>query len=107
VEASDRRISQDIFVAPEDAAGAKPGEVVVVELTAQPDAHARPMGRVVEVLGNATDPGIEIEIALRKHDLPFEFSERAKAQAAAFPTAPTPEDCAGREDLRGLALVTI
>jgi ribonuclease R len=107
VEASDRRISQDVFVAPEDAGGAKPGEVVVVELTAQPDARAKPMGRVVEVLGNATDPGIEIEIALRKHDLPFEFSARAAALAEAFPTAPTREDYAGREDLRGLALVTI
>jgi ribonuclease R len=107
VEASDRRISQDVFVAPEDAAGARPGEVVVVELTAQPDAHARPMGRVAEVLGNATDPGIEIEIALRKHDLPFEFSVRAKALAEGFPTVPTREDYAGREDLRGLALVTI
>jgi ribonuclease R len=107
VEASDRRISQDVFVAPEDAAGATPGEVVVVELTAQPDSRAKPMGRIVEVLGNATDPGIEIEIALRKHDLPFEFSEGAKALAAAFPTAPTREDHAGREDLRPLALVTI
>jgi len=107
VEASDRRISQDVFVAPEDAGGAKPGEVVVVQLTAQPDAHARPMGRVVEVLGNATDPGIEIEIALRKHDLPFEFSERAKSLAAGFPVVPAPQDHAGREDLRGLALVTI
>jgi len=107
VEASDRRISQDVFVAPEDAGGAKPGEVVVVQLTAQPDAHARPMGRVVEVLGNATDPGIEIEIALRKHDLPFEFSERAKSLAAGFPAVPAPQDHAGREDLRGLALVTI
>jgi ribonuclease R len=107
VEASDRRISQDVLVAPEDAAGAKPGEVVVVELRAQPDAHAKPIGRVVEVLGNATDPGIEIEIALRKHDLPFEFSERARALAAGFPTVPTEKDYAGREDLRGLALVTI
>ncbi len=107
VEASDRRISQDVFVAPEDAGGARPGEVVVVQLTAQPDAHARPMGRVVEVLGNATDPGIEIEIALRKHDLPFEFSERAKSLAAGFPVVPAPQDHAGREDLRGLALVTI
>jgi ribonuclease R len=107
VEASDRRISQDVFVAPEDAGGAKPGEVVVVQLTAQPDAHARPMGRVVEVLGNATDPGIEIEIALRKHDLPFEFSEHAKSLAAGFPAVPAPQDHAGREDLRGLALVTI
>ncbi|HEY6865160.1 MAG TPA: ribonuclease R [Burkholderiales bacterium] len=107
VEASDRRISQDVFVAPEDAGGAKPGEVVVVQLTAQPDAYAKPMGRVIEVLGDATDPGIEIEIALRKHDLPFEFSERARAQAEQFPAAPTAEDGTGREDLRGLALVTI
>jgi ribonuclease R len=104
---AERRISQDVLIGPADAGDAQPGQVVVAELTAQPDGRTQPIGRIAEVLGSATDPGIEIEIALRKHDLPFEFSERAEALAAKFPEAPRPADSAGREDLRNLPLVTI
>src|SRR6266705_3239508 len=106
VQPSERRISQSILVAPEDASGAQAGQVVVAELTAQPDGHTQPIGRVVEVLGEAADPGIEIEIALRKHALPFKFSAPAEALAAKFPDAPRSGDLAGREDLRSLELVT-
>jgi len=107
VQPSERRISQTILVAPEDAAGARAGQVVVAELTTQPDGHVQPIGRIVEVLGDAADSGIEIEIALRKHELPFRFSARAESLAAAFPDAPRRDDLAGREDLRALDLVTI
>jgi ribonuclease R len=107
VQPSERRISQNILVAPQDAAGARDGQVVVAELTAQPDGHTQPIGRVVEVLGEAADPGIEIEIALRKHALPFRFSARAEALAAKFPDVPRSADLVGREDLRSLDLVTI
>jgi len=107
VQPSERRISQTILVAPEDAAGARAGQVVVAELTTQPDGHVQPIGRIVEVLGDAADSGIEIEIALRKHELPFRFSPRAESLAAAFPEAPRHDDLAGREDLRALDLVTI
>src|SRR5467141_3777386 len=104
---AERRISQTILIAPEDAGNARAGQVVVAELTVQPDGHTQPIGRVVEVLGEAADPGIEIEIARRKHELPFKFSARAEALAAGFPSVPRPEDLAGREDLRSLELVTI
>src|SRR5258708_1537578 len=80
VQPAERRISQTILIAPEDAGGARPGQVVVAELTVQPDGHTQPIGRVVEVLGEAADPGIEIEIALRKHELPFKFSAQARSE---------------------------
>ncbi|MEX1073515.1 MAG: ribonuclease R, partial [Burkholderiales bacterium] len=66
----DRRIAQDILVPPADAGRAKAGQVVTVELVTQPSKNAQPIGRVAEVLGNYADPGMEIEIALRKFDLP-------------------------------------
>src|SRR5258708_4546180 len=80
-------------------------EATIVEVIAR--ANTRVVGRVVEVLGEAADSGIEIEIALRKHELPFKFSAQAEALAAKFPPVPRPGDLSGREDLRSLELVTI
>src|SRR5258706_3489108 len=107
VQPAERRISQTILIAPEDVGNARTGQVLVAELTVQPAGHTQPIGRVVEVLGEAADSGIEIEIALRKHELPFKFSAQAEALAAKFPPVPRPGDIAGREDLRSLELVTI
>ena len=91
VVAENRRINQDILVPADERGGAKAGEVVVVEIVEQPSRASRSRSaRVKEVLGSATDPGIEIEIALRKHELPFEFSEgrEAAGEAAAGGGAP-------------------
>jgi len=107
VVASDRRISQTIAVPRGEELTAKPGEIVVVEIIVPPQPEQQPVGRVIEVLGRATDPGIEIEIALRKHDLPFEFSQKSRAQAARSPMAVRFRDTEGRLDLRELPLVTI
>jgi ribonuclease R len=103
----DRRIAHDILVPPAEAGKAKAGQVATVELVTQPSRHAQPMGRVVEVLGHHADPGMEIEIAVRKFDLPHEFSKKALAQARAIPEALRREDLEGRKDLRALQFVTI
>ena len=103
----DRRITLDILIPPADTGRAKPGQVATVELIAQPSKHAQPIGRVAEVLGNYTDPGMEIEIALRKFDLPNEFSKKSLAAARAMPEEVRPEDLKNRRDLRDLPFVTI
>jgi ribonuclease R len=105
--AENKRISQDILVPPDMRANAQPGQVVVAALMEQPSAHREAMARVTAVLGNYTDPGMEIEIALRKHDLPHVFSAAAKRQAARFPTTVQAADRKARVDLTGLPLVTI
>ncbi len=107
VAPEDRRISQDILIPAGANGGAKPGQVVIAEIIEQPQRHAQPVGRIVEVLGNYADPGMEIEIALRKHELPHEFSAEVGKMAAKFPSGVTEKDLKGREDLRHLPLVTI
>jgi len=107
VVAENRRITQDILVAPGASGSAKTGQVVMLEIMQQPNKHAQPIGRIVEILGNYGDPGMEIEIALRKHDLPYEFPGDAEKQAKNFSPEVKPEDWAGREDIRSLPLVTI
>ena len=100
--AENRRISQDFLVAPGQDGGATAGQVVMVELLTQPSHHAEPIARVVEIVGNYGDPGMEIEIALRKHALPHEFTAAALAQAAAYPDTVTADDLTGRVDVRDL-----
>ena len=111
VVAENRRISQDILLAPGARPKAAAGQVVVVELIEQPSKHSQPIGKVVEVLGNYADPGMEIEIALRKHELPFEFSRESLAEAKKLPDAVRKSDWKWeggvREDIRSLPLVTI
>ena len=103
----DRRIAHDILVPPAEAGKAKAGQVASVELVAPPGLHAQPIGRVAEVLGHYADPGMEIEIALRKFDLPHEFSRSALAAARALPESVRAEDLEGRRDLRAMPFVTI
>ncbi len=103
----DKRIKHDIFVVPQDSGGAKNGQVVVVEITRQPSEHMQPMGRVIEVLGAIDDPGMEIEIAVRKFDVPAEFSADALKQAQSLPREVRPQDFKGRVDLREVPFITI
>jgi ribonuclease R len=103
----DQRIKHDILIPPGDTHRAQHGQVVTAEIVDPPSGQAPPIGRVVEVLGEIGDPGMEIEIAVRKFDVPHQFSEAAVAQAAGLPGAVRPSDLKGRVDLRDVALVTI
>ena len=106
VVAENKRISQDILVAPGGHLDARPGQVVMVEIVEQPNVR-EPIGRVVEVLGNYADAGMEIEIALRKHELPCAFPTEVEQIAKKLPKKVLKKDSAGREDIRHLPLVTI
>ncbi len=107
VAPEDKRYGQDVLI-PKGATGsAKPGQVVVVELTEPPALYGQPVGRVKEVLGEIDDPGMEIEIAVRKYGVPHEFSEAALAQASALPDHVRAADHRHRVDLRDVPLVTI
>lgn len=107
VAAEDKRVNQDILIPYHLDMGAKSGQVVMVELTEQPSSHAQPMGKIVEILGNYADSGMEIEIALRKHNLPHQFSADAIKLAESFPKLVQADDFKGRIDCRELPLITI
>lgn len=107
VAAEDKRISQDFIVPAGESGHAKAGQVVTVEIISQPGRQMKPLGRVVEVLGNYADPGMEIEIALRKHTLPWIFPKDAEAIANKLPKTVRSTDHKGRVDLRDMPLVTI
>ena len=107
VAPEDKRYGQDVMI-PKSATGAgKPGQVVVVELTEPPALFGQPVGRVKEVLGEIDDPGMEIEIAVRKYSVPYEFSDACIAQARTLPDKVRPQDKKHRVDLTDIPLVTI
>ena len=103
----DQRIGQDIFVLPEHTLSAKPGEVVTVRITKPPSKYSQPVGEVAEVLGEYSAPGMEIEIAIRKHQLPHVWPEAVESQIKKLNPEVSDNDLKGRKDLRDLALVTI
>ncbi|WP_245610742.1 ribonuclease R [Xenophilus azovorans] len=107
VAPEDKRYGQDVLI-PKGATGAaKTGQVVVVQLTEPPALFGQPVGRVTEVLGEIDDPGMEIEIAVRKYGVPHEFSEACLAEAKALPDKVRPADKRNRVDLTDVPLVTI
>ncbi|MCW5220300.1 ribonuclease R [Verminephrobacter aporrectodeae subsp. tuberculatae] len=107
VAPEDKRYGQDVLV-PKGATGAaRPGQVVVVELIEPPALFGQPVGRVTEVLGEVDDPGLEVEIAVRKYGVPHEFSAACLAQAKELPDKVRAQDKRRRVDLTDVPLVTI
>lgn len=107
VAPEDKRIGHDILIPPRAQGKAKVGQVVSVELTDYPSRYSQPIGRVSEVLGDIDDPGMEIEIAVRKYGVPHQFSAEALAAAGALPDEVRAPDLRHRIDLRDVPLVTI
>ncbi len=107
VAPEDKRYGQDVLIPKSATGSAKTGQVVVVELTEPPSLYGQPVGRVKEVLGEIDDPGMEIEIAVRKYGVPHEFSDECLAQAKALPDKLRAADKKNRVDLTDVSLITI
>lgn len=107
VTPDDHRLRQDIFVPKGADGGARPGEKVVVELMSWPDDRRGPEGKVVERLGMADQPGVDIVSVLRKFGLPEAFPPRVLEEAARISDAISPAERARRRDLCDLPTVTI
>lgn len=98
---------QDLLI-PGDARGdARDGQIVVAEITRYPDEARQALGRITEILGEPTDPEMEIDIAVRSFGIPHRFSEEAIAEAETFGDEVVAKDARGRLDLRELPFVTI
>ncbi|GHE98977.1 ribonuclease R [Thalassotalea profundi] len=103
----DARIKQDILINPDEKMGARHGQMVVVEVIQRPSKRANAVGKVIEVLGEHMAPGMEIQIALREHDLPYQWSHEVEQEVALIPDEVEEKVKSQRKDLRQLPLVTI
>ncbi|MFP5348647.1 MAG: ribonuclease R [Gammaproteobacteria bacterium] len=104
---ADKRMAQNIAVPAGNEGGARDGQIVVAQLTQAPSKRSGPVGKVVEVLGEHMAPGMEIEVAIRAHDIPHVWPPEVLEEAGRFALEVPPEAAAGRVDLRSLPLVTI
>ncbi|MCB1618487.1 MAG: RNB domain-containing ribonuclease, partial [Pseudomonadales bacterium] len=107
VRAENRRIQHEILIPPGEAGHARHGNYVMIELIQQPGPRQLPQGRVVELLGEYLAPGLEIEIALRSHQLPRRWSEEVEREAARLGDSIAADELTRRVDLRSLPFVTI
>lgn len=107
VEPSNLRMNQEILIPPDALKGATNGQMVVVAITTQPTSHARPLGEVVEVLGDHMAPGMEISVAIRNHELPTQWPDDVMLEASRFAGTVTEEAKLNRTDYRHLPFVTI
>jgi ribonuclease R len=107
VTPADQKLMQDLLIAPEHVAGAKPGDLVSAEIISYPLRGRHAEGRIVKVIGRPGDPGIDTELVIEQHELPTVFSPAALREAAQIPQAVTAAMRRGRVDLRRLPTVTI
>ena len=107
VKPDSTRINQDIAIPPQNRNGAKHGQMVVVGIDHYPDHKRMAVGRVLEVLGEHLDPGMEIQIAVRNHGIPWQWPDAVEKEAAALSDTVLAKDKKHRIDLRHLPLVTI
>jgi len=101
------RITHDIMVPGHALGGAAHGQYVTVKIVRQPEFRARPMGHITEVLGDHMAPGMEIDVALRTHAIPFRWPDAVEQETAGLHEELLPEDKLNRIDLRDLPLITI
>jgi ribonuclease R len=97
----------EVLIARGEARGAKPGDIVNVEVLEYPSKRNHAIGRVLEIVGRKDQSGIDTDVAILAHGIPNEWPADAIAEARAW-SAEVPEKAKeGREDLRSVPLVTI
>lgn len=107
VKPDSTRINQDIAIPPQACSNAKRGQMVVVSIEHYPDHKRMAVGRVVEILGDHLDPGMEIDVAVRNHGIPWQWPQDVQDEAAALSETVLEKDKRHRVDVRHLPLVTI
>lgn len=102
-----KRLTQDICIPADNTQGAKHGQMVLVELITYPSKHSQAIGKVVHILGEHMAPGMEIDVAILAHGIPFNWPEDVLSEVAKIPLTVSESQLKGRTDLRQLPFVTI
>ncbi len=107
IRPDNKRLTQDIIIPKEHTNQAKKDQVVLIEMLSYPSKHSKPIGKVIQVLGEHMAPGMEIKVATLAHGIPTEWPEEVHETLKSIPDTVTEKDLNGRTDLRRLPFVTI
>lgn len=107
LQPDNKRISMEVLIPADGRNGAEHGQFVVANITRQPSPKGLPVGEVIEVLGEHLAPGMEIDVAIRSHNIPHEWPEEVEAETKKIPDQVKAADKKNRIDLRHLPFVTI
>jgi ribonuclease R len=102
-----KRVSHEILIPDQNAGNAKDGDFVVAEIVEYPTRRRKAIARIAEVLGDSSTPGLEIDVALRSHDIPHEWPKAVEKQVRGFVEEVVEADLVGRKDMRDIPFVTI
>ena len=102
-----KRLTQDIRIPPDAVGGARHGQFVSAQIVEQPNKRSGPVGKVVEVIGDHMAPGMEIDVAIRAHEVPLEWPGAVESEIQGLSEQVSPAAKRNRVDLRDLPLVTI
>lgn len=102
-----RRNSHEIMIPEKENRGAEDGQFVVAEITTFPTQRRKAVGTVVEILGDSMKPGMEIDVAVRSHDIPYKWPKGALAEVKEIAAEVSAAESAQRIDLRQMPFVTI
>lgn len=103
----DRTLANDIFIPRDMLKGGKDGEKAIVKIVKWPEDAKNPIGKVVDILGQAGDNNTEMHAILAEFGLPYVYPKAVEAAADKIPDIITPEDYAEREDFREITTFTI
>ena len=101
------RITHQILIPPSEKGKVRSGQIVTAVITDYPTRRLGAKGRISEILGDHLDPGLEIDVAIRSHDIPWEWPEAVVDEAGRLEAEPLEADKQHRVDLRKLPFVTI
>ena len=102
-----KRVAHEILIPDQQAGSAQDGQFVVAEITEYPSKRRKAIAKIVEVLGDSTTPGLEIDVAVRSHDIPHIWPAEVEQETARYSEEISEQDLAGRADLRDVPFVTI
>jgi ribonuclease R len=107
VSPDNKRLTQDIMIPPDALGEAVHGQIVIAEIVQQPTFQHKTIGKITDIIGEHMAPGMEIDVAIHAHNLPFLWPDAVKEQIAGMKADVAEQDKQGRVDVRQVPLVTI
>ena len=103
----DKKLGTDIFISKKNCNKAKEGQKVVIEITKYPSKDKNAEGKVIEILGNKDEAGVDMLSIVKEYNLPYEFPEFVLKEAKKIKNEIVEDKLFHRVDLRNEEVFTI